>query len=236
MRQVFKFNVKLMLFWLSPILLLPLSLTLVPSPAPLLASPLIADSGSWLADWLRKKPTQRSVVRGDQICAVAPGLLESTPTIWSDRPVFIWQGTGQEVRVRDRETQALLWSKSIGSTDQAIVYDGEPLQAGRLYQWQVVGDATDLSAAPYWNTFEVMSVEQRAPITTELGAIETRMMNESLGTIALAKSNYLAEQGLWSDALKMLYEARLSPDIQMERQKVIEQICPVPTVGSQGNT
>jgi Domain of Unknown Function (DUF928) len=231
MRQVF--NARFLLSWLSPILLLPLSLAIVPPPAPLLASPLIADGGSWLADWLRKKPTQRSVVRGDQICAVAPGLLESTPTIWSDRPVFIWQGTGQEIRVRDRETQALLWSKSVSATDQAIVYDGEPLQMGRLYQWQVVEDATP-PTAPSWNTFEVMSVEQRVPITTELDAIETRMMDESLGTIALAKSNYLAEQGLWSDALRMLYEVRLSPDIQMERQKVIEEICPavVPAGGS----
>jgi hypothetical protein len=235
MRQIFKFNTRFMFFWLSPIVLMPPSMAIVPPSAPLhFASPLIADSSSsWLSDWLRKKPTQRSVVRGDQICVVAPGLLESTPTIWSDRPVFIWQGTGQEIRVRDRETQALLWSKAIVSTDQAIVYDGEPLQMGRLYQWQVVGDSTDPAAAPYWNTFEVMSVERRVPITMELDAIETRMMDESLGTIALAKSNYLAEQGLWSDAFKMLYEVGLSPDVQMERQKVIEQICPavVPMAG-----
>ena len=161
----------------------------------------------------RKEPPLGS--RSNFFCAIAPGLLGEANVIWSDRPLFLWQGTASRFEVRlyspfspDKE-QELLWSQSVTSQSpnakfQRATYTGEALQPGQIYDWEIV---IEPDSPRQRFTFQVMESEQRDRITAELTALEVQL--EAAGATAeetaLQRANYFAERDLWSDVLQEIY-------------------------------
>lgn len=100
--------------------------------APVFASPQLIAQNTF-TDWIRafwqRRPRQRLGARSNT-CQIAPGLIE-TYIVWHDRPLFVWQGEGTQLNVRDRESQAVLWTQPLNTTDRQFAYNGpEPLQPG----------------------------------------------------------------------------------------------------------
>lgn len=170
---------------------------------------------SWgeILDELRRRKRSGGS-RGGGICEIAPQKLvdrdsnkEGTKEIWSDRPLFLWHiggGTAQRIELFVQGGEKALWSREIKAGETKVIYDGEALQPGQSYEWQ-------LSAlAPYpiksrAVRFQVLDSQKRDRMTKELTALEKRLKGASEETVALEKANYFGKEGLWSDVLRELY-------------------------------
>ena len=159
---------------------------------------------------LFKSPENRLITRGDEVCPISPGNL-GEQLIWSDRPLFIWQGDIPQSEITlyspttnynyERDEQ-IVWNQTIAPNTTTIAYAGEQLQPGFSYDWQFVsGDKT------YRPTFVLMEQAEREAIAAELTALETQLQNNSATAeaIAIAKADYFIERQLWSDALQQIY-------------------------------
>jgi hypothetical protein len=148
------------------------------------------------------------------LCAVAPGLLEQQNIIWSDRPLFLWKASPkvmlQQIQLADQSGK-ILWEKSLATTDQSALYEGQPLQPGQFYTWWLYWTLQDAKhtagSADY--TFQLMEAAPQQQIASELQTLTQRLQasGEDAETIANQKADYLASrsQPLWSDALKVLH-------------------------------
>lgn len=162
------------------------------------------------------------------LCAISPGQVGNTDQVWSDRPMFLWQGNVNQIIVREFDSQDDLWSKNVPSraslTTYQIPYDGLPLQPGQLYTWQLIAD--DSATTEY--TFEVLPAEERDRITTDLQALDVqlRTTNPSDEAIALEYAQYFAQQRLWSDALNALYRSESrSPELEQAIDEIETYLC-----------
>ena len=198
----------------------------------------------WQAIWeLFKRQPEPSLASRDSICLITPGLLESLNTIWSDRPMLIWQGEVSPTTIYlydsfnpDREQQ-LLWSQTFTPQSSAskfhhFLYTGESLQPGKSYDLEIIIPNSDpeqsLSYDRQRHTFQVMASEERARITTELIALENQLAAKEVSEeeIALKKANYFAQQGLWSDALQQIYSTpNPSADFLTNAQGILSALC-----------
>ncbi len=180
---------------------------------------------------LLKAPENRLITRGDELCPISPGNL-GEQLIWSDRPLFIWQGEIPQSKVnlysssanfnyeRDEE---LVWSQAIAANSVRITYSGEPLQPGFIYDWEFV-----TAKKTYRSTFVVMTEEERQAITRDLAAIENQLTAEGKGNeeIAIAKADYLAQKQLWSDVLQQLYTIENpSLDLVSKTEDIEQYLC-----------
>ena len=159
---------------------------------------------------LLKAPENRLITRGDELCPISPGNL-GEQLIWSDRPLFIWQGEIPQSKVNLYSSSAnfnyeqdeqLVWSQAIAANSVSIAYNGEPLQPGFIYDWEFV-----TSGKIYRSTFVMITEEERQAIAQDLAGLENRALAEGKGKeeIAIAKADYLAQKQLWSDVLQQLY-------------------------------
>lgn len=185
---------------------------------------------SQLTFWQRR-PKRPLTIRG-VICVISPGLIE-TLMVWHTRPVFIWQGKGNQIRVRDyNQRDRVLWETSVMG-ESIIAYGGsEALQSGQLYQWQVIATDATPSHRPSedknWTTFRLMSAKQHQEISTPLQVLEQRLQqqNASMEDIALSKANFFADRGLWSDALQVIAEVNNpSPQFAQQRSTYLQSLC-----------
>jgi hypothetical protein len=135
------------------------------------------------------------------ICPISPGLLGDTDVVWSDRPIFLWQGHATQIALRTLTGQETLWQQALTETNQSATYSGAPLQPGQLYEWELV-DGTD--SRDY--VFQVMEPSDRDRISGELQTLETRLKDSGASeeAIAIEQARYFAQQGLWSDAMQTL--------------------------------
>lgn len=190
----------------------------------------------WQAIWeLFKQRPEPSLASRDSICPITPGLLEATNIVWSDRPMFIWQGKASELTIYlynsfdpDREQQ-LLWSQTF--TPQASVtkfhhlaYTGAALQPGQSYDWEIVIPFTRRGRY----TFQVMASKERDRIETELLALENQLATKEISEeeIALKKAIYFAQKGLWSDALQQIYSTpNPSDNFLNNAQSILTELC-----------
>ena len=180
---------------------------------------------------LRAKREQEPALSSrSNICEITPGLLGETNLIYSDRPLFLWQGMIPQVDIYlytpfslDTE-QEVFWSQTVASTN-SIVYSGEPLQPGQIYDWEIVVDsATNRRRI----SFQVMEPEKRDRISGELAQLETELTasGATKEEIILAKSNYFAQRDLWSDALQQLHSLENSSTVVRDsNQKIVSYIC-----------
>jgi hypothetical protein len=163
------------------------------------------------------------------VCAISPGLLGDTDTIWSDRPTFLWDGSASQIRLYNFDTQEMLWTANLELGTQSIAYSGEDaLQPGQVYAWDLVDDVG--SSVLY--IFAVMGTEERSPIAADLQAIELQLKatNASEETIAVEQALYFAELGLWSDVLQALQRIETPPDsVSQMVQDISDRVCVSPT-------
>jgi hypothetical protein len=149
-------------------------------------------------------------------------LLEEKNAIWSDRPLFLWQGTAPNIEIRlyspfnpDRE-QELLWSQTISTESQttqvqSVPYTGGALQPGQSYDWElVIFSSEERVLKKMRHTFQVMELPERDRLAAELAVIETQLSaaGATAEQIALERANYFAQRDLWSDALQEIYSVK----------------------------
>jgi hypothetical protein len=165
-----------------------------------------------LLSLLQRKPFLGGSRSGGSFCGITPAVLGESNTIWSDRPLFLWQGKVQNLELRPYvfnvayKNQATLWS--IIPIKQQASYPNEPLQVGQRYEWQVTYLSPQTNEPIQWQrTFQVMEKAERDRIAQDLVSLESQLktQNATKEETALARANYFAAKDLWSDALQQIY-------------------------------
>jgi hypothetical protein len=153
------------------------------------------------------------------VCMVSPDAPSVTRTIWSDRPVFIWQGKVREIKVLvDGNTD--IWHQQLNQNQQSITYTGKPLNPGETYDWMVNNNQ--------FVSFKIMDKRERDRITLDLRNIENRLKSTgaNIEAIAYAKANYFADKNLWSDVLQEIYSVpKPSPELKQLRRDITQKLC-----------
>ncbi|MDJ0682623.1 MAG: DUF928 domain-containing protein [Xenococcaceae cyanobacterium MO_167.B52] len=178
-----------------------------------------------------KREQEPALSSRSNICEITPGLLGETNLIYSDRPLFLWQGQVTNLKVNlyspfslDTE-QEIIWAKAIDDESGNIAYTGEPLQPGKIYDWEIV---TDSPTNRRRISFQIIDGQERDLISTELAQLETALTTSGATKeeIILAKAQYFAEKDLWSDSLQQLHslETSSSNAIALD-QEMISYIC-----------
>jgi hypothetical protein len=178
-----------------------------------------------------KREQEPALSSRSNICEITPGLLGERNLIYSDRPLFLWQGTASELAINLytpfslEAEQELMWSQIVKGDSQSVLYAGAALQAGRIYDWEIVVDAQENQRRI---SFQVMDQEERARIASELEQLETQLASAGATAeeIALEKAHFFAEQDLWSDALQQLYALENpSPEVRSNAQEITAYVC-----------
>ncbi|MBD2337130.1 hypothetical protein H6G64_09015 [Calothrix sp. FACHB-156] len=183
---------------------------------------------------LFKRQRRRSAARGvNNFCPISPGIANETTQIWSDRPLFVWQGQIQTIIVRASGSDTdNLWNQPIVENQQSTTYAGEKLQPGQTYDWIVYrGDNPFPSVS-----FQVMETQQRDRITAELQTLEQQLQTKGATkeAIALAKAKYFANLQLWSDALQQAYSVpEPSQELQQIRKDIAQNLCKANSANNQ---
>ncbi|WP_414551994.1 hypothetical protein [Anabaena sp. CCY 0017] len=153
------------------------------------------------------------------VCMISPDAPSVYRKVWSDRPLFLWQGYASTIAVRHPGSNINLWIHPAVHT-QNITYTGEPLQPGQVYNWVVNGGQ--------FVPFQVMDKEGRDRISSELQNIEKQLKSTGANTeaIAIAKANYFAENNLWSDVLQQIYSVpEPSAELTAFREDTLQKLC-----------
>ena len=123
--------------------------------------------------------------------------------------MFIWQGTipdstinlySSSANYNYEQDEQLIWSQPLAANSQSISYQGEALQSGFIYDWELI--TTDNT---YRATFVVMKDVNQEQITQDILAMENQLKAEGKEESAIAVADYLAQKQLWSDVLQQLY-------------------------------
>ncbi|BAY24770.1 hypothetical protein NIES2100_45670 [Calothrix sp. NIES-2100] len=179
---------------------------------------------------LFQRRRKRTAARGN-FCPISPGVQGEVTQIWSDRPLFIWQGEIQTIGVRTRGSDTdNLWSQAV-EAKQSTTYSGEKLQPGKTYEWTMYRGENPVM----FMSFQLMEAQQSDRITRELQTLETQLQTKGANkeAIALAKAKYLAERQLWSDVLQQVYSVpEPSDELKLIRQNISKQLCTAPTANN----
>lgn len=142
--------------------------------------------------------------RGGPLCAIAPRSIGTITEVWSDRPLFVWQGVVGQLEVRKPATKETLWRQTVSATTRRVSYGGEPLQPGQTYHW-VIFDQANRSIAEI--PFQVMESEKRDRIKTRLQIldVELKQKGATAEEIALRRAQYFAQSQLWSDVWREVF-------------------------------
>ena len=176
---------------------------------------------------LFKSPESRFITRGDEVCLISPGNL-GEQLIWSDRPLFIWQGKIPESEINLTKSAEnfgegeLVWTQTVPETTRSIAYTGEDLQPGSTYDWELISDGTT-----YRQTITLMGESQQEAIAAELAALENRLDDGATKEdIAIAKADYFIRQKLGYDALQQLYSVpNPSPRLTAQITEIEQHLC-----------
>lgn len=161
--------------------------------------------------------------RGD-ICMISPDTPSETRIIWSDRPLFAWQGKVKTIKVTDLNNNTVIFSENVENTQQ-FTYTGEPLQPGQTYKLDIFLGKENPAV---FVKFQIMESEQRDSITAELKKLKSRLQAKKSHSeaIAVAKADYFAKLGLWSDVLQQAYSVQKpSPELDRMLKEIPKQLC-----------
>lgn len=189
----------------------------------------VSSEGLWENLYQRTPPPRRDPPagsRGDKdVCIVAPAMPGKIEVVWSDRPLFLWQGSIGKLEVRPRNRERILWSYSIREAQNSAIYDGEALQPGQTYDLVVFNQR---SIQILRATFQVAKKQEIEGIRSDLSQLEAQMKQEGATEerIAYAKANYFAVRGMWGDVLQVAYGVEEPSDsLNKFIEKVVEQLC-----------
>lgn len=178
-----------------------------------------------------RTPGIRRNVNSLSFCPINPGV-EGKDQIWSDRPVFMWEGNIKQVILRPFASEEELWSQSVGSTEQQVEYGGPALEPGVLYEWAVVGWNGQEDETSHPHHFEVIGGEQRQQIDSGLQQLASQISNKTAEEQALDRIAFFAERNLWSDAFQIFYSIdHPSTEMKAAMQEIIETMCPPESAG-----
>ena len=166
--------------------------------------------------------------RGD-ICMISPDKPNNNRIVWSDRPLFLWQGRVQKIALRTQGSNKDIWSQAVTTETQNITYTGQPLQPGEGYAWVV--------NSSMFIPFQVMEAQQRDRISADLQTLENQLKakGENTEAIALAKANYFAKNQLWSDVLQQIYSVP-KPELNQIRQEISNKLCSTQSLQGDNST
>jgi hypothetical protein len=182
---------------------------------------LVADAG-W-GFWQRRRPRTRLTSRGG-VCAITPAFIGKY-TVRHDRPLFTWKGESAEIiTVRDYDTHQVIWSEPLNGNQQQVMYGGKTaLEAGKLYDWQVLGAKPTESDRAFWTTFKIMPTTEQQAIDRDLDALSKQGSKEA---ILLEKADYFAAKNLLSDAVQVLYSVEpVSASFAEQRSSYVQDFC-----------
>lgn len=178
---------------------------------------------SFMQTFNRRRSRSPGLSRSGGFCPITPGLV-GTDQIWSDRPLFLWQGAVEQIQLHKLGNPEAMWSQALEPERRSIVYNGDALQPGQIYQWDLLGQGNVNASF----VFEVMAADQRAPIAAQLQNLETQLKASGAPpeTITIQQAQYFAEQNLWSDALQLLYSIdRPSSETTKAIQQMEASLC-----------
>jgi hypothetical protein len=163
--------------------------------------------------------------RGDYFCAIPPRLTGTNREVWSDRPLFVWQGVATQIELRLSGSEKAVWSQKVTSDARHVMYGGKVLQPGQTYDW-VIFDKNNYAVAVI--PFQVMDAEKRDRIKTRLQILagELKAKGASSEEIVRRRAQYFAQQHLWSDVLQEIYSVR-NPSTELREmiQSVPTRVC-----------
>ena len=174
---------------------------------------------------LFKSTENRFITRGDEVCLISPRDA-GEQVIWSDRPLFIWQGEIPESEINLFEAaknlleeEQLVWMETVPENTQSIAYTGDALKPGITYEWEIVSNDTT-----YNQTITLMEESEREAIAAELTDLENKLDDDAtVEDIAMARADFFTRKQLGYDALQQLYSVP-NPSSSLKTQiKEIEQ-------------
>ncbi|HIK19121.1 MAG TPA: hypothetical protein IGS53_28090 [Leptolyngbyaceae cyanobacterium M33_DOE_097] len=129
-----------------------------------------------------------------------------TPSVLSDRPLFVWRTPVARVQVQLAKNKQVVWNQILPEGTQRVVYQGQPLEAGKTYQVIAFGRQGDPLNVGEDAQFTLLSTDEREEMLQRLMALETDLDNQqkSAETIAIAKAIELSNSSLFSDAYQVL--------------------------------
>ncbi|NEQ99494.1 MAG: hypothetical protein F6K30_22785, partial [Cyanothece sp. SIO2G6] len=137
--------------------------------------------------------------RGDDFCLVtfAPNQVN---VLWSDRPTFIIQGAPRSLVLYRDLAQDPIWEYPVNEAE-VVVYTGPPLEPDTVYTFRAQ-HPTFPSTIYEQRQLSTLSFEDEVLTTMGLLVLEGEMRSagESEEAIALARADYLWQQGLETDA------------------------------------
>lgn len=179
-------------------------------------------------DSIWKRHPTKSLGARYNVFPIAPGVFD-TSEIWHNKPMFLWHSASKNqparLIVREQNSEKSQWVQKVNIADKKALYQGKPLQAGKIYQWKLEGVDSSIP----WTNFRIMPEKQRAQINTDLNKLEQKTLAANPEEIAQRKAEYFVNYGmkslLWSDALQALYQVKQpSQDFIQNRQELIDNI------------
>lgn len=179
-------------------------------------------------DSIWKRHPTKSLGARYNVFPIAPGVID-TSEIWHNKPMFLWHSASKNqparLIVREQNSEKSQWVQKVNIADKKALYQGKPLQAGKIYQWKLEGVDSSIP----WTNFRIMPEKQRAQINTDLNKLEQKTLAANPEEIAQRKAEYFVNYGmkslLWSDALQALYQVKQpSQDFIQNRQELIDNI------------
>ncbi len=145
--------------------------------------------------------------RGDDFCLISPNTASNKT--WSNRPLFVWQGTIKEIMVTPPggpNRDSALWIHQVQPREQSIVYSGQELQRGqRYFFWYKTADE---QRRPVSVSFEVMGnveYEQHAAQLSALASPSNTVTTEELEKLAEKRAHYFGQKNLFLDVVRELF-------------------------------
>lgn len=170
-----------------------------------------------------KQRQEPPLVSRGSLCAISPGILGKTNEIWSYRPLFLWEGEVTKIIVRDYNSDEIIWEKSILADNQNAIYSGINLKPGNTYIWELSSNSSSTR-----NEFDILPLNSQQ--RSEIDLFWDNQQSQSL-TLKLKKAIFLGKQGLWSDALQIIYSVDNSAlFIKPKLKEIFSDLCLVKAI------
>lgn len=153
----------------------------------------------WLTDENQDENEGVGGKRGDNWCVVNfPGGI--TRQVWSDRPLFLIQGSSRSLALYRKGEDEPFWRYPVTQVE-AVTYSGAPLSPGMTYILRM--EHSEFPETQYeQRQFVLLGEDDRVARSRELAELENQMREngKSEEAIVIARATYLWQQGLLADA------------------------------------
>jgi hypothetical protein len=146
--------------------------------------------------------------------------------IWSDRPVFLIQGSPRRLAIFEGDSDIPLWTYP-ANEQAAVVYSGPELEPGQVYTFRA--QHVDFPNTIFESRqFQVVSAAERQAIAADLATVEATVEAEggSPADVAISRADYFWAQGFEADAWREIAVAQqLSLDVAEAVAFAYTQLC-----------